>query len=167
VGHRLEAATIRADRSVPNEGETVATNASEALGAQELAGCFVSPKGLTKKVTGATAAGMVAGVAGRAAANTALGTQAAPNFGMVGYLAVTATEFAIVKGKTGLLKPSVGSEVVARVPREQITAVELDGHMLTAALKIGFADGGSWLFEIPKMHRKNAEQLIRVLKPAG
>jgi hypothetical protein len=145
----------------------VATNASEALGAQELAGCFVSPKGLTKKVTGATAAGMVAGVAGRAAANQALGSEGAPTFGGVGYVAVTAAEVAIVKGKTGLLKPSVGKDVIARVPREQVASVDLEPHMLTAKLKIGFTDGGWWEFEIPKMHRNAAEQMVRVLKPAG
>jgi hypothetical protein len=145
----------------------MASNASEVLGAQEIAGCFVSPKGLTKKMTGATAAGMVGGVAGRMAADKALGTEAAPTFGTVGYLAVTAAEFALVKGKTGLMKPSVGNEVFARVPRDQIVSVDLDAKMLTAALKIGFVGGGAWEFEVPKMHRKNAEHLVQVLRAVG
>jgi hypothetical protein len=142
----------------------VAANASEALGAQEIAGCFVSPKGLTKKMTGATAAGMVAGVAGRMAADHLLGAEGAPPFGTLGYVAATASELAIVKGKSGLLKPSVSSEVIARVPREQIASVELDRHMLTAGLKIVFAAGGWWEFEVPKVHRSAAEYLVRVLQ---
>jgi hypothetical protein len=142
----------------------MASNASEALGAQELAGCFVSPKGLTKKVTGATAAGMVGGIAGRLAADKALGREAAaPAFGTLGYLAVTAAEFAVVKGKSGLMKPSVGSEVFARVPREQIASALLDGKMLTAELTISFSDGGSWQFEVPKVHRNNAERMVALL----
>jgi hypothetical protein len=145
----------------------VAANAAEVLGMPELAGCFVSPKGLTKKMTGAAAAGMVAGLAGTATANATIGKEGAPSFGTLGYVAVTATEVAIVKGKTGLLKPSVGSEVIARVSREQIASVELQPGALKAALKIGFADGGRWEFEVPKVHRKNAERVAHVLKSAG
>jgi len=141
----------------------VAANAAEVLGMPELAGCFVSPKGLTKKMTGAAAAGMVAGVAGTAT----IGKEGAPSFGTLGYVAVTATEVAIVKGKAGLLKPSVGSEVIARVSREQIASVELQPGALKAALKIGFAGGGGWEFEIPKVHRKNAERVAHVLASAG
>jgi hypothetical protein len=143
-----------------------AKDASQALGAQELAGCFVSPKGLTKKVTGATAAGMVGGIAGRMAANKAFGADGAPNFGGIGYLAVTPTEFAIVKGKVGAFKPSVGTEVIARVPRDQINSVQLDAKLATAALKIGFIGGGEWEFEVPKIHRKNAELMVRALNVA-
>jgi hypothetical protein len=141
----------------------VAADASEALGSAEVAGCFVSPKGLTKKMTGATAAGMVAGVAGRAAVNAMAGEGGAPPFGSLGYVAVTGTELAIVKGKSGAFKPSVGNEVIARAPRDQITSVELDGGMLKAALKIGFVGGGQWEFEIPKVHRKSAELVVRAL----
>jgi hypothetical protein len=145
----------------------MATNASDGLGAHELAGCFVSPKGLTKKMTGATAAGLVAGVAGRMAADRALGAEGAPSFGTLGYVAVTGSELAIIKGKMGMLKPSVSEEIIARVPREQITSVVLDGGMLKAELTIGFAGGGSWEFEVPKVHRKNAELVVRALTDGG
>jgi hypothetical protein len=141
----------------------VAKDASEALGTAELAGCFVSPKGLTKKVTGATAAGMVAGVAGRAVVNATVGAEAAPSFGSIGYVAVTPAEIAIVAGKTGAFKPSLGNQVIARVGRDQISSVTLDGGMLKAALKIGFVDGGVWEFEIPKVHRKGAELVVQAL----
>jgi hypothetical protein len=142
----------------------MASNASEALGAQEFAGSFVSPKGLTKKMTGATAAGMVGGIAGRLVADKAIARDpAAPAFGNLGYLAVTATEFAIVKGKSGLFKPSVGTEVFVRVPRAEIASAAIEGKMLTGLLTITFTDGVSWQFEVPKVHRGTAEHLVAVL----
>jgi hypothetical protein len=140
-----------------------AKNASAVLGAQEIAGSFVSPKGLTKKLTGSTAAGMLGGVAGRMVADATLGAEGAPPFGNIGYVAVTATEFAIVKGKTGLMKPSVGTDVIARAPRDQIQAAVLDGGMLKAALIVTFLGGGSWEFEVPKVYRGTAEYVVQVL----
>ena len=139
-------------------------DAADALGAPEIAGTFVSPKGLTKRMTGATAGSVVGGVVGRVAATAAMGHhEGAPSFGTVGYVAVTADELAIVQGKTGLFKPKVGSEVVARVARSEIASTELDPGMLKAALKIQFADGGWWEFEVPKVYRKTAEQVVRAL----
>jgi hypothetical protein len=144
--------------------ETVTTNATDVLGMPELAGCFVSPKGLTRKMTGATAAGLVGGVAGRMIADAATERGgAAPSFGSLGYVAVTATEIAIVKGKVGLMKPSVGNQVIARVPRGRVSSANLDPGVLKAALRIGFADGSSWEFEVPKVHRRNAEMVVRAL----
>ncbi len=144
----------------------MAGDASAALGAPEVAGSFVSPKGLTKRMTGVAAAGVVGGVAGgmvAAGGSAAKGFEGAPPFGTIGYVAVTASEVAIVRGKSGLLKPKVGTEIVARVPRGEIASAELEGGALKAALTIRFADGGWWEFEIPKIYRKTAEQVVRTL----
>jgi hypothetical protein len=143
----------------------MASDASALLGAAELAGSFVSPKGLTKTMTGATAAGVVGGLAGRLVAGqvSSRRSPAAPSFGQIGYIAVTAEEFAIVRGKTGLMKPSVGKDVVERVPRSEIAGAELGAGMLKAPLIIRFVDGGSWEFEIPKVYRKTAARVADVL----
>ena len=132
-------------------------DASEALGAPEVAGTFVSPKGLTRRMTGAVAGGAVGDVIAGSA------SEGAPSFGTVGYVAVSANEVAIVQAKKGAFKPKVGSEVIARAPRSEITSVELDPGALKAALKIGFADGRAWEFEVPKIYRKTAEQVVRAL----
>lgn len=143
-------------------------DASGALGAPQLAGTFVSPKGLTKRMTGDAAMRAV----GRATTGSAVAPgshgafEGAPAFGNVGYVAVTADEVAIVRGKTGAMKPKVGSEVISRAPRSSVTSVELDPHMLTASLKIAFADGGSWEFEVPKKYRPTAEEVVRALGAA-
>jgi hypothetical protein len=142
----------------------MAADATEALGAPEIAGSFVSPKGLTTRLTGAAAAGMVGGVVGRAAVtHISQKHEGAPSFGTIGYVAVTADEVAIVRGKTGLMKPKVGAEVVARVPRSEVASVELDPGALKAALKIGFVNGGWWEFEVPKIYRKTAQQVVQTL----
>jgi hypothetical protein len=142
----------------------MAADAADALGAPQVAGTFVSPKGLTKRMTGAAAGSVIGGVVGRVAATAAMGGhEGAPSFGTIGYVAVTADEVAIVRGKAGLFKPKVGSEVVARVARSEVASAELDPGALKAALKIEFSDSGWWEFEVPKVHRKTAEQVVRAL----
>jgi hypothetical protein len=124
--------------------DPVAGDASEALGAAEVAGTFVSAKGLTKRMAAVATGGVVGGVVGGMAAqavNTARRYEGAPDFGTTGYVAVTADEVAIVRAKTGLMKPKVGSEVVARAPRTEVTSAELEKGALKAALKIEFVDG--------------------------
>jgi hypothetical protein len=141
----------------------MSSDASAVLGAQEIAGSFVSQKGLTKEITGQTAARLVAGAAGTIAASGLADDGAAPDFGNTGYVAVTASEVAIVKAKSGLMKPKVGDAVVARMPRDQITNVELGTHMLTAGLTITFASGQSWSFEVPRVFRSSAERVVQAL----
>lgn len=141
-------------------------DARTTLGSAELAGTFVSPKGLTKQLTTRAAGGEFAGIAGSVAAVAATSGpyEGAPQFGTVGYVAVTEQEVALIRGKMGLLKPKVGPDVVGRMPRSDVVSAELDGGALKAALRIGFADGGSWEFEVPKIHRKTAELVVRALE---
>jgi hypothetical protein len=82
----------------------------------------------------------------------------APDFGTVGYVAVTADEIAIVRGKTGLFKPKVGSEVIARAPRSDIASGELDPGALKAALRLRFADGGHWEFALDHVQPRVADR---------
>jgi hypothetical protein len=134
------------------------------LGSTEVAGSFVSPKGLTRRLTGVAAGGQFGGVAGGMAAMAAASGpyDGAPQFGTVGYVAVTNDEIAVLRGKMGLLKPKVG-DVVERVPRAEVASAELDGGALKAALFIRFANGGEWEFEVPKIHRKTAERVVDAL----
>ena len=68
----------------------MAEDASAALGAQQVAGTLVNPKGMTKKMTASVAGGEVAGVVGNVAASLATGPAYAgapevPHFGRVAY----------------------------------------------------------------------------------
>jgi hypothetical protein len=149
----------------------MASDASAVLGSPEVAGTFLSPKGLTAKLTAFTAGSVVGGAAGAFAASMATGGvtkyEGAPDFGQVGYVAVTQDEVAIVRGKKGAFKPKVGDEVVARMPRTEVQVVEFEKGALKGSLKIQFADGGWWEFEIPKIYRKTTEKVVQVLSPAG
>ena len=133
-----------------------------------LAGTLVNPKGMTKKVTASVAGGEIAGVAGNLAANLATGGPYAgasqvPNFGRVGYVGASADELALVKTKSGAFKMKVTDEVLASAPRTDVAAVELDQGKLLSHLKIEFTNGVTWEFDIPKMAKKTAQELVSEL----
>jgi hypothetical protein len=142
-------------------------DASEVLGSPEVAGTFLSPKGLTKKMSTAQAGRMVGGVVGSMAAGLATTGKKdgdTPAFGQIGYLAVTADEVALVRGKVGAFKPKIRDEVLGRRPRSDVAHVEFDKGTLKGALKIQSSDGSLWEFEIPKVHRKTTELVVAELE---
>jgi hypothetical protein len=129
----------------------MAPDAGKVLGAPQIAGTFVSPRAHTQNMTA-----RVAGV-------SAYEGPGAPDFGDIGFVALTADHVAIVKGKHGLFRPKVGSEVIDGAPRSEIVGAELDGGLLKADLRFRFADGSAWEFEVPKIYRKTAERVVREL----
>jgi hypothetical protein len=146
----------------------MAENASIALGAPEIAGTLVNPKGLTKKMTAATAGGEIGGAVGSLAASVIAGQDSSaatdlPNFGRVGYVAASETEIALVKTKTGAFKMKVSDEVLARAPRSEVRSIELDQGKLLSHLTIAFDNGVRWQFDIPKAAKKTAQGLVRAL----
>ena len=146
----------------------MAANASHALGAAEVAGSFVNPKGMTKKMTASVAGRVAGGVVGSVAASMKTGSPYAgaadvPNFGRVGYIAVTADDVALVKTETGMLKMKIGDEVLARSPRAEIASAELDKGALLSHLKIVFTNGVSWEFDVPKKDKKTAQRVVEAL----
>jgi hypothetical protein len=133
-----------------------------------IAGSLVNPKGMTKKMTASVAGGEIAGVAGNVAANLATGGAYAgapevPNFGRVGYVGVNADELALVKTKSGAFKMKVTDEVLASAPRTDIASSELDQGKMLSKLKIEFTNGVTWEFDIPKMAKKTAQELVTEL----
>jgi len=134
----------------------MASDASQALGATELAGALVNPKGMAKKMT-ASAAGLVAGDAYEGSADV-------PRFGRVGYLAATSDEIALVKTKSGAMKMKITDEVLARFSKSQILATDFDEGRMLSHLKITFRDGTIWEFDVPKASKKDARSLVGVLE---
>jgi hypothetical protein len=129
------------------------TDASGALGAPELAGSFVNPRGLAKKLTapGASAAGGDLGSA-----------PGLPRFGRVGYLSLTRDEIAIVEVKSGF-RTRITDRVLARVPRTAISSVDFDGGLLLSHLTIAFDNDVVWQLDIPKVNKRTAERVVREL----
>jgi hypothetical protein len=133
-----------------------------------IAGSLVNPKGMTKKMTASVAGGEIAGVAGNLAAGLATGGAYAgapevPNFGRVGYVGVNADELALVKTKSGAFKMKVTDEILASAPRSDIASSELDQGKMLSHLKIEFTNGVMWEFDIPKMAKKTAQELVTEL----
>jgi hypothetical protein len=146
----------------------MANDASQALGAPEVAGTVVSPRGLTKKMTMMTAGGQVGGMVGSLAATavtgkTAKATPEMPSFGRSGYLAASDTELVITKTSQLGWKPHSKGDALVRVPRSNVRSVELDHGKVLSYLKLTFADGLVWEFEIPRAHRKTAKEFTSAL----
>lgn len=146
----------------------MAKDASQALGGAEIAGTVVSPKGLTKKMTMRTAGGQAAGMVGDLAAGAAAGkgakaTPEMPSFGRSGYLAASETDLALTKTSQLGWKPHPIGDALVRIPRSQVDSAALEQGKLLSQLKLSFADGVTWEFEIPRAHRKTAQQLVTAL----
>jgi hypothetical protein len=129
-----------------------------ALGAPEVAGAMVNPKGGFKKM----AAGGIVGINAMEKAKKR-GPGDLPNFGRVGYVCASADEIALVKTKSGALKMKVTDEALVRAPRAEIARVELDGGMLVSKLRIAFNDGTTWEFDVPKAGKKQAKALVEAI----
>jgi hypothetical protein len=146
----------------------MAGDASAALGAPEIAGTLVNPKGYVKRAITRTAGGEVAGLVGATAAALAARDKAVsdlPDFGRVGYLAVSAGEVALVKTKYGW-KMTPTDEALARAPRSELESVEWDEGRLVSHLTLNFAGGQSWAFDVPKSDKKTARAVVEALQSA-
>ena len=145
----------------------MANNAAAALGAPEIAGTLVNPRGYMKKAVAGAAGHQVAGLVGSAAA--ALGTRdgnkgvsSLPDFGRVGYVAVSATEVAVVKTKYGWkMKPT--DEALARAPRSELASAELEEGKMVSHLTLQFANGRLWHFDVPRSDKKTAKAVVAAL----
>ena len=143
-------------------------DASAALGGAEVAGTVVSPRGLTKKMTMRTAGGQVGGMAGDLAASaiagkTKSGAPDMPSFGRAGYLAASETEVALTKTSQLGWKPHPIGDALVRVPRSEVESVALEQGKLLSQLRLSFANGVAWEFEVPRAHRKTAAHFVTTL----
>ena len=138
----------------------MAEDGSAALGAPEVAGAFVNPKGGAKKMAfgGVIGINVIEKLKKR-------GADDLPNFGRVGYVAASADEVALVKTKAGSggLKMKVTDEALARAPRSEIASAELDSGLVVSKLSIVFTNGTTWEFQVPRARKKNAVGLVEAL----
>ena len=146
----------------------MANDASQALGAPEVAGTLVSPRGLTKKMSMGTAGAQVGGLVGSLAASaltskTSKATPDMPSFGRSGYLAASETELILTKTTQLGWKPHTKGDALVRVSRGDVQSVDLEKGKVLSQLKLTFADGNVWQFEIPRANRKGAEEFTTAL----
>lgn len=146
----------------------MASDASAALGAPEIAGTLVNPKGYMKKRVARTAGREVAGLVGSVAAGLATrdgqaGVSDLPDFGRVGYVAVSTTEVAVVKTKLGW-KMTPTDVALARVPRSELASAELEERRMASHLRLRFTNGQLWEFDVPKADKKTARAVVAALE---
>lgn len=159
----------------------MALDASEILGSRQIAAVKVNPRGMGKRVA-APYAGMYGGVAAGVAGSLVGGAVSAgatmqadkgklaaasasetPKFGRLAYLVATPDEVALVHLKSKVVS-LVLDEVIARVPRREVTGVELEkGGLYSPPLTVTFKSGDTWALEVPKPSVKHAKAVIEEL----
>jgi hypothetical protein len=143
-------------------------DASGALGAPQVAGAWVNRRGKAKRgmstVAGAEIGGVVGSVVGAGLGKGSPQPAAeTPEFGAFAYLAVSAEELALVKGKQGLVGLKMTDDVVARAPRGDLASVDLGQGKVAFPLTITFTSGSQWDLEVARAHRGAAEGLVAEL----
>jgi hypothetical protein len=141
----------------------MAGEGSAALGAPEIAGAMVNPRGFGKKASVGAIGGVVGAVAATAVASRSSKASDVPAFGRVGYIAASETEVALIKTKSGALKMKVTDQMLARAPRDELDVVVLKDGKLLSHLRLQFTNGTVWEFDVPKIGKKNAKHLVSVL----
>jgi hypothetical protein len=143
-------------------------DASNALGAAQVAGAWVNRRGKAKRgmstVAGAEIGGVVGSVVGAGLGKgSPQPTAETPEFGAFAYLAVSAEELALVKGKQGLVGLKMTGDVVARVSRSDVASIDLGEGKIAAPLTISFSDGSQWDLEVARAHKGSAERVVAEL----
>lgn len=136
-----------------------------------LSGAKVNARGFGKS-QGAKYSGMGGGLVG-SAIGAARGMKAdqekvqiaaeseTPDFGRLAYLAVTESELALIKLRSAVVTVHL-DEVVARIPRSDVTSAELGGGV-SPSLTITFGGGDSWQLEVPRPSKKHAQEVVHAL----
>ena len=139
----------------------MALDASQVLGSPQLAGAKVNPRGMARRVaggvTGTLPARIAYGPSVRASAET-------PTFGRLAFVAVTESELALIKLKSGVVRVFL-DEVVERVPRSAVASAELGGGV-APPLTIVFTDGSTWDLEVPRPSKGHAKAVVDELTRA-
>jgi hypothetical protein len=82
-----------------------------------------------------------------------------PSFVMIGWLALTANEIALVSidRKRGLKL----DQVLGRVPRAEVSSVELGkaAPMISKPLIVTFTNGDQWVFEVPALGKGDVKEI--------
>jgi len=141
----------------------MAHDASQLLGAQQVAGALVNRRGHGWQHA-ARATGGLAGVAmGYAAGQrSSRYTTQTPQFSRTAFVAVTDREVALIKYGPGSNNGKAG-EVLARVPRSEVASAVVSRGALRTNLTIGFTNGGSWAFEVSPLVGRTVARIADAL----
>lgn len=154
----------------------MALDASTLLGTTQIAGVQVAPLGTFKKQISSmrmapASGGPVAGgiwrliLRKKIAAEQELATESdAPDIGNRAFLAVTATELALVRVETRT-RVKLG-ELITTLARADVASAEMSKSGTPGGslpLVITLRDGRRWIFEVARLHRGSGEQIVAAL----
>lgn len=141
----------------------MAHDASQLLGAQQLAGALVNRRGHgwqhAARQTG-LAEVAIGYVAGQRASRY---TTQTPQFSRTAFVAVTDHEITLIKYGPGGRNGKAG-EVLARVPRSEVASAAVSRGVLRTNLTISFTDGGSWALEVSPLVRRTVVRVADALQ---
>jgi hypothetical protein len=132
-------------------------DASQLLGAQQLAGAVVMPRGYAWADLASSFVGPAAKKIVREHPSET------PRFPRSAFLAVTDREVALMRLGRGGWKNGRPGEVLARVPRSDIASARVSPGVLRTNLTISFTDGGRWEFEVSPLIRSTVVRIVRAL----
>jgi hypothetical protein len=158
-------------RSFPPERRVV-IDASEMIGARQLAAAVVLSKGSTQRtVSSFTVASLgvwpgvlVSRLLRRTPPDLPGGQFETPDFGGVGLLAVTDSELVLLELRVKFVKRLV--EVTDRVPLADVRAAVMGGDWeapYAPRVTIAFTDQPGWQFEANSMARRRVNRVVRML----
>jgi hypothetical protein len=132
----------------PRWESVVAHDASQLLGAQQVAGAVVTRRGHGWQHAARATGGLVGEAMGYAAGQRyGRYTSQTPQFSRTAFVAVTEREVALIKYGPGSSNGKAG-ELLGRVPRSEVASAVVSRGTLRTNLTISFTDGGSWAFEV-------------------
>jgi hypothetical protein len=92
-----------------------------------------------------------------------LGAGDVASFGRIGYLAASDTELVITKTSQLGFTPHATGDALARAARAEVKTVAMQQGKLLSRLTLTFGGGDTWDFEIPRVSRKSAADLVAEL----
>jgi hypothetical protein len=135
----------------------MARDASQLLGAQQLAGAVVMPKGYAWKHVASSYVGPAAQKIVREYPSET------PRFPRSAFLAVTDREVALMRLGRGGRKNGRPGQVLARAPRADVASARVSPGVLRTNLTIRFTGGGRWEFEVSPLIRLTVVRVVSAL----
>jgi hypothetical protein len=136
-------------------------------GGAEILGAFVEPRGMVSSIVAATAGREVLGAVGAASAQHAAESRHAGSSpiraGQIAYLGLSGEELTLFRAKRGAFRPKATDEVIAAAPRASVSEAGLQRGRLAGVLQVGFTDGSTWAFDVPRVHLSGAEAIAAAL----
>jgi hypothetical protein len=126
---------------------------------QAAAGGFVEPRGTIRSVIGSVIAREVLGAIPPAEGGGVDAGASPLKRGDIAYLALLSDELVLFKAKRGAFKPKPTEAVIAAGPLRDVKGATVERGRIAGVLRVEFADGTTWEFDVPRVHLAATEAI--------